>query len=151
MVTNTLTGSDTIQIGDRVFADLPNGDVLDLTYPNELVTVTIGKNGNAIHALNETGKQADVVLRVLRASPDDKFLNSLKLTMESDLAAFTLLEGKFTKRMGDGAGNISSDIYTVSGGSFKQGIDVKSNVEGDTEQAVSVYRFTFTNAPRAIA
>jgi hypothetical protein len=151
MATIILTGSDTIQINDRVFVDIADAEVATLSFPNELVGTKIGKNGNSIFALNETGKEASLELRVLRASSDDKFLNSLKLDMERDFSAFTVLGGEITKRMGDGAGNVSRDIYTLSGGIFKQSIDVASNVEGDTEQAISLYRFTFTNAPRAIA
>lgn len=151
MATNSLTGNDTVQINDRVFADFGDGDIVNLTYPNELVGVKTGKNGNSIYAFNETGKQADVEIRVLRASPDDKFLNSLKLGMEQDFASFSLLTGQFTKRVGDGQGNVSNEIYTLSGGVFSQSVDTRSNVEGDTDQSISVYRLKFTNAPKSIA
>lgn len=151
MATISLTGKDTIQINDRVFDNVGDGEVATLTFPNELVGLKIGKNGNAIYALNETGKEVDFDLRVLRGSADDKFLNSLKLTMERDFAAFTTLTGEIVKRIGDGDGNVSNDTYTLSGGVFKQSIDVTSNVEGDTEQAISLYRLKFTNGARAIS
>lgn len=151
MAVNSLTGSDTVTINDRVFADFGDGDIVTLTYPNELVAVKTGKNGNSIYALNETGRQVDVEIRVLRASADDKFLNSLKLAMEADLPSFALLTGQFVKRVGDGLGAVNNEIYTLSGGIFSQSVDAKSNVEGDTEQALSVYRLKFTNAPKSIA
>lgn len=151
MATISLTGKDTIQINDRVFDNVGDGEVATLTFPNELVGLKIGKNGNAIYALNETGKEVDFDLRVLRGSADDKFLNSLKLTMERDFAAFTTLTGEIVKRIGDGDGNVSNDTYTLSGGVFKQSIDVTSDVEGDTEQAISLYRLKFTNGARAIS
>lgn len=148
---SALTGKDTIQIGDRVFIDFADGDVANFTYPNELVTPKTGKNGNSIYAYNETGNQVDAVLRVLRGSPDDKFLNSLKLTMKADFPSFTLLDATFTKRVGDGAGNVSNDVLTVSGGVFTKGIDDKSNAEADTEQAVATYNLKFTNSNRKLA
>jgi hypothetical protein len=151
MAVNSLTGADTVQINDRVFADFGDGDIVTITYPNELVTVKTGKNGNSIYAFNETGKQVDVEIRVLRASPDDKFLNSIKLGMERDFAAFSLLTGEFVKRVGDGDGNVNREIYTLSGGVFSQSVDTKSNVEGDTDQSISLYRLKFTNAPKSIA
>lgn len=151
MTTSTLSGSDTIQINERVFADFGDGDVVTITYPNELVAVKTGKNGNSIYAFNETGKQVDVEIRVLRASPDDKFLNSIKLEMKRDFAAFSLLSGEFVKRIGDGKSNVSREIYSLSGGIFSQSVDAKSNVEGDTDQAISLYRLKFTNAPKSIA
>ena len=151
MAVNSLTGADTVQINDRVFADFGDGDIVTITYPNELVTVKTGKNGNSIYAFNETGKQVDVEIRVLRSSPDDKFLNSIKIGMERDFAAFSLLTGEFVKRVGDGDGNVSREIYTLSGGVFSQSVDTKSNVEGDTDQSISLYRLKFTNAPKSIA
>jgi hypothetical protein len=151
MAVNSLTGADTVQLNDRVFADFGDGDIVTITYPNELVTVKTGKNGNSIYAFNETGKQVDVEIRVLRSSSDDKFLNSIKLGMERDFAAFALLTGEFVKRVGDGDGNVSREIYTLSGGVFSQSVDTKSNVEGDTDQSISVYRLKFTNAPKSIA
>jgi hypothetical protein len=151
MATVSLTGNDTIQIGDLILADLGDGDVVDITYPNELVGVTVGKNGNAIHALNETGKIADVIIRVIRGSSDDKALNSLRAGMLQDFAAFNLLTAQFTKRAGDGDGNITSDIYDLSGGSFVKNIDTKSNVAGETDQGISIYTLKFTNAARSLA
>ena len=148
---SALTGKDTIQIGDRVFVDFGDGDVANFTYPNELVTPKTGKNGNSIYAFNETGKQVDAVIRVLRGSPDDKYLNSLKVAMENDFPSFTLQDATFTKRVGDGAGNVSNDVLTVNGGVFTKGIDTKDNAEDDTEQAIAVYNFKFTNSKRKIA
>jgi len=150
MATSSLTGADTVQINDRVFNDFGDGDIVTISYPNELVSVKTGKNGNSIYAFNETGRQVDVEIRVLRASPDDKFLNSIKLGMERDFSAFSLLSGEFVKRVGDGLGNVSREVYSLSGGVFTQSVDTKSNVEGDTEQSISLYRLKFTNAPKSI-
>lgn len=151
MSISALTGKDTIEIGGRVFVDFGDGDVVNFTYPNELVTPKTGKNGNSIYAFNETGKQVDCVLRILRGSPDDKFLNSLKLGMEGDFPSFVLLSGEFTKRVGDGLGNISNDKLTVNGGVFSKNFDTKDNAEGDTEQAIVTYNIKFTNSIRKLA
>lgn len=151
MPTNTLTGKDTIIINDRTIIDVADGDVVNIDYPNELVGIKTGKNGNAIYNLNETGKQTDVTLRILRGSADDKFFNSLKLSMERDLASFTLLTGQFIKRIGDGQGNITREIYNLEGGVFSQSSSVKENVEGDTEAAVVIYNLKFSNAPKSLS
>jgi hypothetical protein len=146
-----LTGKDTITIAGRVINDLPDGDVAALTFPNELVNLKVGKNGNTLYAFNNTGKQCDFVLRVLRASSDDKFLNTYLITMEDDFAAFNLMTGEFTKRLGDGQGKITRDIYLLEGGVITKRVEAKENVDGDEEQLVSVYNFKFSNAPRVIA
>lgn len=148
---NSLTGADTIQIDDRVLNDFGDGDVLTLSYPNELVGVKIGKNGNSIYSFNETGKEVDVELRILRGSSDAKYLTSRKLEMERDFSSFVLLKGEFVKRVGQGDGTVNREVYTLAGGVFKQSEDATSNVEGDTEQGVVVFRLKFTSAPKTIA
>lgn len=148
--TVSLTGNDTIVIGGFNLVDLADGDVGKLTFPNDLANLKTGKNGNSIYALNASGQQAEVELRVIRASRSDKFLQSILQSMVSNFAAFVLLDGQFVKRSGDGQGNISYDTYILSGGIFVRNVDAKENVEGDTEQSISLFRLKFANAPRAI-
>ena len=150
MGTNSLTGADTMEINGRILIDLPNGDVTTITFPNDIASVTIGKNGNAIIALNETGKQTDVVQRVLVGSNDDKALNSILLNYQKDPVGFILMTGTFVKKSGDGQGNVNNTVYALSGGFINKRIEAKSNVEGDTEQSVAIYNMKFTNASRAI-
>ncbi len=145
-----LSGNDTIVINGRPLADLATGDVVTLDYPSEIMGVKTGKNGNSIFALNETGKQADVMVKVIRGSSDDKFLLNLLTQQQANPAGFPLMIGQFTKQIGDGAGNISNDIYILSGGVFIKQIPAKANVEGDVAQSESEYRLKFSNAPRAI-
>jgi len=151
MGTNALTGKDTIIIDDKVLVDFGDGDVVNFTYPNESVGITTGKNGNSIYAYNETGRVVDMVLRVLKGSPDDKFLNSKKLASEADFPSTVLMKGSFVKRVGDGQGNVSNVKMTLGGGAFTKNIDAKDNAAGDTEQVIAVYNIKFTNSTRVIA
>ncbi len=96
------------------------------------------------------GRQCDFKARIIRGSDDDKFLNELMQEMIADPAAFVLLDGQMVKRTGDGQGNVTFDTYILTGGVFTRQVPAKSNVEGDTEQAVVVYEFKFTNTGRAI-
>lgn len=146
----SLTGKDTIKVNSRILNDFGDGDTATLTYPNTLVTVKTGKNGNSIYAFNYSGQQCEVVLRVLRGSSDDKFLNNLLAIFKQDPASFTLLTGEFIKNIGDGSGGIQQDTYILSGGAFSKQVEVKENVEGETEQAISVYNLIFSNAPRSL-
>jgi hypothetical protein len=150
MATQSLTGSDTISIDGIPLIDLGDGDVGSLTYPNELVGVKTGKNGNSIFALNETGDQADLVLRVLRGSKDDKTLNSRLISMKADFAGFTTLTAQVIKKVGDGQGNVTNDIYDLSGGVFSKRVETVSNVEGNTDQSLAIYNIKFTNSPRSL-
>ncbi len=150
MPTIALTGSDTVSINNHVFADFADANCVELTFPNDIANVKTGKNGNSIYGLNETGKQADLKIRVIRASTDDKFLNNLMAQQQNNFAAFPLMIGQFIKKVGDGQGNIASDTYVLSGGVFTKQVEGKTNTDGETEQSVAIYTLRFSNAPRAI-
>lgn len=147
----TLTGKDTIILDGRIFNDLANTDTCTLEFPNNLVESKAGKNGNVIYAFNASGRLVNVKLRVLKGSSDDKYLNSRLLEYINDPAGFILFQGEFIKRAGDGKGNISNDTYIMRGGVISKIPMAKENVEGDTEQSVSLYEFVFGNSERAIA
>lgn len=146
----SLTGKDTIIIDSRILNDLGTGDVASLEFPNNLCEAKTGKNGNVIYAYNASGKVANVTLRVIRGSADDKYLASRMQEYINDPAAFVLIAGEFIKRVGDGAGNITSDIYTMKGGVIQKIPGGKENVEGDTEQALSIYVILFANNDRVM-
>jgi len=151
MSTVAMSGSDTLVINNRVLNDLADQNVAELTFPNDIATVKTGKNGNSIYSLNESGKQADLVIRVIRGSADDKFLNNLLVQQQANFAGFILMTGEFIKKIGDGKGNVAGDTYITSGGVFTKSVGAKSNVEGDSEQSVSIYNIKFANSPRAIS
>lgn len=150
MPTVALVGSDTIKINQRLITDLPDGDVLKLTYDTDSMTVKVGKNGNTIYAQNESGKMAKVELRVMRGSADDKFLLSLMTLQNSNLPGFALMSSELVKRIGDGQGNVTADNYLLAGGVFHKLVETTSNVEGEKEQAVATYMLTFGSAARAL-
>jgi hypothetical protein len=88
---------------------------------------------------------------MMMGSSDDKFLNTLYQLQQNDFSQFILMTGAFTKKVGDGQGNLQSIAYSMSGGIFTKGIAAKTNVEGDTEQSVAIYTMMFSLAPRSIA
>jgi hypothetical protein len=150
MSTIALSGSDTITINNRIFSDLADGDCVTLTFPNDIANVKTGKNGNSIYGLNESGKQSELKIKVVRGSSDDKFLNNLLSIQQQNFAGFNLLIGQFIKKLGNGAGQITSDTYIVSGGVFTKQVEAKTNVEGDTDQSTSTYTIRFSNSPRVL-
>jgi len=150
MASVAVSSNDTIKINNKILADFADGDIGVLTFPNELASIKTGKNGNSIYAINETGRQSELVLRLIRGSADDKYMASQLSAQKNNFAGFILLTGEFIKRVGDGTGNIVSDTYILSGGIFTKEVEAKSNVEGDTAQSVSVYTIKFSNAPRCL-
>ena len=151
----SLTGGDTITIGarggaPRILVDLADGDTGVLDFPNNLVEAKVGKNGNTIYAYNSMGATGTLTIRVLRGSADDKFLNSEMNRYKLDPSAYTLLDGEVIKRIGDGLGNISNDVYIMSGGIIQKMPAAKENVEGDIEQAITTWQIIFANADRGL-
>lgn len=146
----TLTGEDTIILNEAVLTDLADGDVGTLDFPNDIMAMSTGKNKNTIFAKDESGCNAELVIRVPRGSSDDKRLNGLFQSQENNFTGFVLLSGAVVKRLGDGAGNITYDTYPLEAGMFRRAIDVASNVNGDTNQGVSVYTIRFALATRAL-
>lgn len=145
-----LTGNDIISINDRNITDLADGAVATLSFENDISTVTVGKNGNAVYSLNESGNVATLTLRVLRGGEDDIFFNSLFTLMKRDLPSFPLMYGEFIKRVGDGQGNVKKDTYSLSGGIFTRQPDVSEDKSGAVDQAITISTFQFANSPRVI-
>ena len=149
MTTFTITGDDTLVLGDRVITDLADADNFAITFANNRVEVKTGKNKNTIFARNATGDNADASIRLVRGSSDDRFLQGKIAESDRDFAATPLLNGSFVKRMGDGEGSVILDTYIMSGGMIVKRVDGKDNSDGDIEQGVSVYTMKFANAVRS--
>lgn len=146
----SLSGADTISIDGRNLADLADGDSVMLDFPNDLATVKASKNGNTIYAFNELGRVTEATIRVLLGSSDDKYLNSRLQEMKNGFSNFILVTGAFSKRVGDGKGNIATDVYQMSGGIFKKQVSAKTSAEGDAEQSVAVYVISFGNGDKSV-
>jgi hypothetical protein len=151
MPTVSLTGKDVVKINGRILNDFGDGDCAHITYPNDLATIKSGKNGNSIIAFKNDGRQAELSLRVLRGSGDDKFLNNIVALFKNDPSAFVLISGEMTKNVGDGAGGITADTYILGAGVPRKQPEVVDNADGTTDQALAVYGFAFCNAPRSMA
>ena len=155
MASVSLTGQDSVVFfragTPLVLSGFADGDTVMLEYPNNSVEAKPGKNGNVLFAFNATGVLVNATLRLLLGTNDDKFFNSRFAELQNDISSFILMEAEFVKRVGDGAGNITSVTYRLGGGIIQKPPAVKENVEGDTEQSVVVWNILFTNSNRIIA
>jgi len=146
----SLTGKDVLKINNRLLNDLADGDCVHITLPNDSVAVKIGKEGNAVYALNEQGRQTNVEIRALRGGATDKQLNSLYAAQLADFASTILINAEFIKRIGDGAGGVTNDTYIMGGGVIPKLPEATSNAEGNTDQSLAIWSIIFTNRQRAI-
>lgn len=145
----SLTGDDSIIINDIPLNDFADGDIGSLSLPNNIFDMQTGKNGNTIFALDESGNNATLTVRVLMSSNDDKRLNGM-IPKSKGFAQSVLATGSVVKQVGDGQGNVSYNTYLLAGGMVQKKPDVKSNVNGDAQQAVVEYTIVFAEANRAI-
>lgn len=147
--TYALTGKDTIIINDIPLTDFADGDIGNLEIPNNIFAMQTGKDGNTIFALDESGNNATLTVRLMMSSNDDKRLNGL-IPKSDSFAETILMTGAVVKQVGDGQGNVSYNTYTLAGGMIQKKPNIKTNVNGDTTQAVVEYSIMFANGNRAI-
>lgn len=151
MAIYSITGSDSFLLNERpIVNDLADGSVIEIAYNNDRVGISTGKNKNTVFADNRTGTNATATLRVMRGSPTDKWLNGLSVEQDRDIITFSLFRGSFTKRIGDGQGNVTFDNYTLLGGAFQRFPDVQENNQGETEQGITIYTLIFADCQRAL-
>lgn len=150
-MSTSLTGEDVSIINDRILNDLADGDCVNLDYPNNLVEGKKGKNRNVLITFNATGEMVNCTIRVLKGSTDDKFFNNQLNIYKNDKSGYNLMTGEFIKRIGDGSGNITNEVYSMSAGFIQKIPNSKDNVEGDSEQAVSIYLIVFMNTDRSLS
>ena len=149
MPSYALTGDDSIIINDIPLRDFANNDIGTLDLPNNLFDLATGKNGNTIFALDESGNNATLTVRLLMSSADDKRLNGM-IPKSDGFAQTILVTGSVVKQIGDGQGNVSYNTYVLAGGMVQKKPSIKSNVNGDSEQAVTEFIIQFAEANRAI-
>ena len=144
MATFSLTGDDQIilNVANNLTNDLADGDAVVISIPNDLVNIQIGKNGNAIYAKDENGNRFDMEVRVLKGSVSDNDLLTKYLATKANFSGSTFITGQFVKKFGDGNGNVNSYTYTLGGGMIRKAPEAKANVNGDTEQSVTVFNIS---------
>lgn len=150
MGSTSQTGKDVIQLDGRVFADFADGEYITADVPNDISSLKTSKNGNTIVAMNESGRQMPIKIRILAGSSDDKWLNSRLQEWKNDAATFIPFVGMYAKRSGDAHGNVNTVVYQLSGGYPKKQPTAKSHAEGDTDQSVAVWEINFANGDRSV-
>lgn len=151
---DSYTSSDVIVCtdhnGDWVLSDFADGTVAELAAPNELSSMTTGYNGNSLGAHNEPGRQRELTLRIVKGSGDDKRLNAnYNLWKNRDLR-FKPLSMTFTKNVAHEDGSVTNDKVSCYFGLPGAQPTQASDMNGSTDQVVSVYSIRFGNSERSM-
>lgn len=144
------TSHDIIEIDGEVVVALGDGDTATISYPNDIMAMKTGKNGNTVAAHNEMGREAELVLRVIKGSYDDKRINSKVIKWKARADDFEPIKGTFTKVIRTDTG-ITNEVTTLKFGIPVRVVETRENVEGDTEQCFSQYTIRFGDSNRALA
>ena len=148
----TLCGDDTITLNGHNLINFANDTVAQLTFNSSVSTMTIGKSGSAIVATNEQGKSAELTVRIMRGSDDDKFLNAAFITQKKDLVNADLINGTIVRHIGQGisGGSVARETTVLTGGIFTKQPDNQINISGDAEQGVVTYTLQFATGERTL-
>lgn len=145
------TGSDVLELDGNLVNDGANGKVVEVRFPNNISNSEVGKDGNGIVSYISNGQIAEVTIRVLIANKTDQYLSLRKDQFINDSASYVAIKGKFSKRVGDGNGNIKTVTWDLQGGVLQKNIEGEEDTGGDLEQAVAVYNLRFTRGTRTIS
>ena len=155
-----VTGNDIVQIGLSASAlttiiSFADGDYARVTFPNDIMNFTIGKNRNMLAAYNAMGTLAELELRLLRGSKEDKFLQDQFPTFASDELSFSFIFAKVIKNLGvsnEGAtASTIEETYTLNNGIISKAPEIISNVSGSTDQGVVVWQVRFAEFTRTVS
>jgi len=150
MAINSITADSqyTSIINNRVLADFADEAYEQITYDEDQISVTVGKNGNTIYQVLPSGKKASIAYRIMIGSSDDVFFNNL-LNIQNT-GVFTLLSGSSSKLQNDGAGGSKTITYTLEGGVITKGIESTMQSSDNKDVAVAAYNLTFRSVTRII-
>lgn len=161
-MTNQLrvTGNDIVQIGLSAsglttITSFADGDYARVTFPNDIMNFTIGKNRNMIAAYNAMGTLAELELRLLRGSKEDKFLQDRFPNFATERLNFNFIFAKIIKDLG--VSNEGSEVarieetYTLNNGIISKAPEIVSNVSGSTDQGVVVWQIRFAEFTRTVS
>jgi len=149
--TDTFVGEDTLIINSRVLSNFGYGTVVEISCPNAIAGVDIGKGGNAVFSLQENGRQADVKVTVIKGSPDDIFLNALNESFKSNFESKVAITGSFISKVGDGKGKVLTTAWDLNGGIPTTPPSDKYDVGGDRTQVLMEYHYTFARGTRILS
>jgi hypothetical protein len=143
-------GKPVFTLDGRVLADFADGDYITADMPEDISAMKVSKNGNTIVVLKESGRMVAIKVRLLKASSDDKFINSRAQEWKSDAPAFIPFAGTYAERVGDGAGNVNTVVYQLAGGYPKRIPAASMSSEGEAKSAVAEWEIHFANGDRSI-
>jgi len=143
-----VAGKDVLIINGQVLTGYADQDAIKFEPQGPIAQMKVSKDGNSIYSMQYSGIVVKLTVRLVRACFDDQTLNSLLQQWIADPSTFVLMSGSYVKRVGDGKGNVTNEVYQLAGGVPETIPSAMSNMDGSTEQSVTVYTMLFRNDAR---
>jgi len=124
----------------RMFADFANGNFLTLDFGNQISTKEMGRGGTII-AYNSNQEQATLTVRLVKASPDDLYLNGVLSDYKRSPETFVLFTGSLSISNNDGSGSATMENFLLTEGCFINQPNFTTDSGGDVEGGVAVWIF----------
>lgn len=120
------TINSTLTLAGRTIEDTPQGDVFTIAYANDVTSKTRGVNGGVVGKKRSDAFDGTLVVRVLKYSADDAFLNNL---VNRDLSSFEngSLKTNFTRDDIDGTETYDLQNATI----ISRGDSTVNNTDGE--------------------
>lgn len=132
----------TVTLNGKVFTDLAQGDAVKIEFPNDKSSKTKGINKSSVIKKRMDGDEAKVTIKVLKASSDDVFLNTM-LNQDGLIIINGSIKTNFTRDNTSGIDSYALENGTIVG----HPADTKNNVDGEE---VMEYVINFVSALRMI-
>lgn len=143
-----IAGKDVCIINGQVLTGYADGDAIKFEPQGPIAQMKVSKDGNSIYAMQYSGIAGKLTLRLVRGCLDDQTLNGLLQQWVGDPSSFVLMSGSYVKRVGDGKGNITNEVYQLAGGVFESIPGGISSMDGSIEASVTTYTLLFRNDAR---
>ena len=136
-----LIGKDNFTVdGISAANSLANGDVITIAPDGALNNKAITYGGQQIVAEDRNGLAHTLTCRPLVGSELDKYFQTKYSEYKNDSPSYVAMNGTATRRLGDGAGNVTNDDFALSEMVFANApTNATINTEGSVDQVVREY------------
>lgn len=140
-----VSGNDILTIDGTVITGHGSGDAYKLEPQGPISDMKVSKDGNSIYALAYTGIKCKLTVILIRGSADHIAMNGLLQSWIASPNSFALLNAEYIKATGNGKGDVTNEVYVLSGGTFEIIPGAHTSMDGSAEASEVTYTLWFRN------
>ena len=142
--TGIKAGQDTLILNDvsgtsYLFTSIGSGDCINLEFTDDIVTTDITYSGAILSARNANGSRATLTVMTPVSSADDLMLEQYATSTINNFVNTPFLIGSYSRISNDTNNNLTTTVYTITGGTIQKVAGMKTNSTGDSTQMMSTW------------